>query len=270
MLPTPQCRALGAEAVKGMPSVIAKTAASRDPAYAAEIRLIHTARNSLALAEDSYRGIILRFSSMRTDSSAKLTGPERQKVIEHFRTLGFVATAKKPIVALAERRGGRANPDYRPQVGKLSALWYALYQLGIVHNGSREACEAFVCRNTGIQVMRWNHAEDLRTAIECLKGWGEREGYVAKAYASTPPTPQEGSYKPGLIDAQWERLKTLGAFKYGIHAGLDTWLHKMGWPVSHPSFLEDESAEEAIRRLGSWLRRISPKPVDADDGGPDG
>jgi hypothetical protein len=248
----------------------AAKATYRDPAYAAEIRLIHTARNALALTEDSYRGIILRFSDMKTDSSAKLTGPQRRKVIEHFRTLGFIATAKKPVVALADRRGGRANPDYRPQVGKLSALWYALYQLGIVRDGSQEACAAFVRRHSGIQVMRWNHAEDLRTAIECLKGWGERMGYSAVAYTSATGTPQEGSFKPGLIEAQWERLKALGAFRHGAHAGLDTWMHKMGWPVSHPAFLEDVSAEEAIRRLGSWIRRITPASPDHSEGAGDG
>jgi hypothetical protein len=239
-------------------SAVRPTQASSSPARTAELALIHTAKKSLALADDSYRAIILRFSSMRTDSSATMTGAERRKVIEHFRALGFVATSRKPKTA-ADRRA-----DYRPQAQKLSALWYSLYQLGVVRDPGQEACAAFVCRHTNISVMKWNDPEDLRRAIECLKAWCEREKYLPNPFTSLHPMPQEASYKPGLIAAQWDRLIRLGAFRTGIFADISTWLHYQGWPVSAPHFLEDDAAEEAVRRLGQWIRRISKAE------GPDG
>lgn len=251
--------------------------AARDPAYAADIKLIHTAKKALALTDDSYRAIIWRFSGNSTDSSAKLTGPQRRDVIEHFRTLGFKPEARRPgsVVGGPYRRGGHSHKrqaarpaePYRAQVGKLQALWFSLYQLGVVRENTSAACEAFVRRHTGIQALRWNDAEDLSRAIECLKGWCQREGYDPQPSKPVPeaPAPQDGRYAPGLIHAQWWRLIRLGAMRHGATAGLDTWLNNQGWPVNDPSFLEDDAADEAIRRLGQWLRRISA--VEDRDGG---
>jgi len=240
-------------------------ALTRDPSYAAEIKLIHTAAKALALTEDSYRDVIRRFSGNRTDSSAKLTPAQRGQVIKYFRELGFAPDGRKASISAvggpyrrgdhADRRVGRAAEPYRPQIGKLSALWHALYQLGVVRNDSREACEAFVCRHTKIEKFRWNHAEDLRSAIECLKAWCIREGYEPRVCDTA--SPQLGTYRPALIHAQWSRLIKLGAFKHGATAGLDTWMANQGWRVTSPCYLEDDAAEEAIRRLGQWLRRIS-------------
>jgi hypothetical protein len=226
-----------------------RSAAPSNPARTAELAFIHTAKKFLALTDESYQAIILRFSSMRTDSSGAMTGAERQKVIQHFRDLGFTTTAKKPKTA-ADRRA-----DYRPQAQKLSALWYSLYQLGVVRDPGQEACAAFVCRHTQISVMKWNDADDLRRAIECLKAWCEREGYWARPCDLAGP--QLGSYKPGLISAQWDKLIRLGAFRHAVFADIATWFHHQGWLVSAPNFLDDDAAEAAIGKLGVWIRRIS-------------
>ena len=139
-----------------------------DPVRNAELGLIHAAKKQLALSDDSYRGLIGRFSRGRSESSADLTAAERREVIEYFRSIGF-AKVGKPKSA-ADRRA-----DYRPQASKIKALWHSLYQLGHVRNESQEACDAFVRRHTGIETMRWNHPEHLELAIECLKRWAARK-----------------------------------------------------------------------------------------------
>ena len=73
-----------------------------------------------------------------------------------------------------------------------------------------------------------------------------------------------GDRGSGVVYCSW-RLIRLGAMRHGPTAGLDTWLRGQGWPVVDPAYLEDEAADEAIRRLGQWLRRISP--VEGADGG---
>jgi hypothetical protein len=139
---------------------------------------------------------------------------------------------------------------------KLRALWYSLYQLAVVRDPSQEALEAFVKRHTRIEAMRWNHAADLNVAIECLKAWCQRVGYDPKPCRALD-APQLDSFKPGLIDAQWDRLAKLGAFRTGIFARIDTWFAHQGWPVSSPISLSDDQAETAIRRLGDWLRKLA-------------
>ena len=240
--------------------------APADAARTAEIKVIQTARRALALTEDSYRGVISRLSGGRTDSSAKLTAAERRKVIEYFRSIGFGAAMKAKTPA--QRRA-----DYRPQAMKLKALWYSLWQLGVVEHPEQEALEAFVCRHTTVKVMKWNDAQDLQLAIECLKAWALRYGWKAEPFLGGDlQVPQEGSFKPGLIEAQWERLTALGAFRNGSFARLDTWLRNaLGLAVSAPWFLEDDAAEEVIKRLGHWIRKVvreSGDPTEGDGDGP--
>jgi phage gp16-like protein len=221
----------------------------------AELALIHIARKDLALDEAAYRALVSRMSAGRTESSGDLTDAERRQMIEHFRSCGF---KRKPG---AERgRGG----DRRDQSYKLRALWRSLYELGVARSPDDTALAGFVARHTGIDALRWNNASDLRLAIECLKAWCERVGY--KSASSRMAGPCAGRYEPALIRAQWERLIKLGAMKQGIHASLPTWLHNEGWAVSDPGFLAVADAEEAVKRLGKWLRRVARGQPDAEGG----
>ncbi|MEA2755124.1 MAG: hypothetical protein QOJ54_1413, partial [Aliidongia sp.] len=206
------------------------------------LALIHLAKKQLTLDDETYRALISRFSSGRTESSAKLEDGERTGLIEHFRRSGFGKT---------DTAAGRGN-DGREQAYKLRALWRSLYELGVANSPDDNALAAFVCRHTGRQAMRWNNAADLRIAIECLKGWCKRVGYQSTRATNGPCADR---FEPCLINAQWGRLISLGVFK-GEDPHLGTWLVE-GWGVIDPDLLQIEDAQEAVKRLGKSLRRYA-------------
>ena len=224
-----------------------------------ELALIHLGRKDLGLDDGAYRGLIARISRGRTDSSAKLTDTERRDVIEHMRRSGFQAKPKAPATKPAR------GDDTRLQAAKLRALWRSLYDLAVARVADDDALAAFVSRHTNRQALRWNSADDLGVAIDCLQGWCRRIGYAPL------PSQMEGPcfsrFEPSLIRAQWARLVKLGAFKHGNLARLDTWLRHQGYPAADPGFLTVADAQQAIRKLGDWLRRLAAERSDPGDGG---
>jgi phage gp16-like protein len=74
-----------------------------------ELARIHIARAQLAMDEDVYRATVRAISNQRTDSAKDLDYAEREKLLEHFRRLGwrdvqtgvrrkFTAAAKQPLM----------------------------------------------------------------------------------------------------------------------------------------------------------------------------
>ncbi|TWB58707.1 regulatory protein GemA [Nitrospirillum viridazoti] len=190
------------------------------------------------------------------------------------RSLKAMSPAQRDRLLSALRRdsGQARGVDYRPQAGKLRALWHALWNLGIVQDRHDKALAAFVCRHTQMKALRWNTEEDLQRATECLKAWCKRVGYEPKPCQSAPPpfppSPCAGLYEPGLIKAQWARLQRSGAMTTGIHANLETWMRNQGWWVSAPYFLEPWQAVTAVATLGTWLRRVArDHPMEGADVG---
>jgi phage gp16-like protein len=226
----------------------AMTAAARqlDPASERrrrELAFIHAAKKQLAMAEDAYRAMILRFSKDRTDSAGDLDQAERGKVMDHLRTFG---AGRKPRLG----RGG----DDREQASKLRALWRSLYQLGAVRDPSDKALASFVQRQTGIAALRWNRPADLAAGIEALKSWCLRLGY--RAHPCAVVGPMFHRFEPGLILAQWNRLRAIDALQ-GRDDGLGRWLMAMGYVEMIPERLPVDYAQDAVRRLGAWLRRVA-------------
>ena len=218
-----------------------------------ELAAIHVAAKNLALAEDSYRALVERFSGGRTDSAGAMEAAERTALLEHFRSLGF-ERAKPGAAARGARRA-----DVRPHARKLRALWLSLWQLGHVHDASEAALASFLERHTGLDALQFADVTALNVTIEHLKEWCLRVGFDPKPFRSIRPTPQEGSFRPALIRAQWDRLVALGVFRHGMHARLDTWMVKRGYLVGAPEFLSNELADKAIAELGRWIRQAQAK-----------
>jgi phage gp16-like protein len=70
------------------------------------------------------------------------------------------------------------------------------------------------------------------------------------AMKSGGASPQEA-----MILGLWEELRRIGAFRHGIHARLDSWMHRQGVHVSHPRFLSPHEAGPLIEALKKWLAR---------------
>ncbi len=127
------------------------------------IRLIHVAKRDLSMDDDTYRAILQRIG--KKESSADLTIPELEKVLEHLKRSGFKVRSKaKPSRPLAQ--DGESK--------KIRALWLFLHELGAVNNPSEEALAAYVKRIVGVDALQWINSEQAERLIETMKKWAMR------------------------------------------------------------------------------------------------
>lgn len=110
------------------------------------IRLIHVAKRDLSMDDDTYRAILQRIG--KKASSADLTIPELEKVLEHLKRSGFKVRSKaKPAQAKPSRPLAQDGESK-----KIRALWLFLHELGAVKNPSEEALAAYVKRIAGVRL----------------------------------------------------------------------------------------------------------------------
>lgn len=136
------------------------------------IRLIHVAKRDLSMDDDTYRAILLRIG--KKSSSADLTIPELEKVLEHLKRSGFKVRSKSKSAPKPEQ----AKPS-RPlaqdlESKKIRALWLFLHELGAVKNPSEEALAAYVKRIAGVDALQWISGEQAERLIETMKKWAMR------------------------------------------------------------------------------------------------
>lgn len=131
------------------------------------IKLIHVARRDLAMAEDSYRAVIVGASKGRTSSSKDLRVNELEAALDHMKRCGFsVKPAKK-----AQQSRPLANDQ---QSRKIRALWLSLHQAGKVRDPAESALASFVKRMTGVEALQWLTGAQASRIIENLKHWKDR------------------------------------------------------------------------------------------------
>ena len=136
------------------------------------IRLIHVAKRDLSMDDDTYRAILLRIG--KKSSSADLTIPELEKVLEHLKRSGFKVRSKSKSAP----RPAQAKPS-RPlaqdlESKKIRALWLFLHELGAVKNPSEEALATYVKRIAGVDALQWISGEQAERLIETMKKWAMR------------------------------------------------------------------------------------------------
>lgn len=142
-----------------------------DPKRNAQLAAAHAMKRELALSDDCWQGLCLRFSGSRTDSSGAMTAPERGALLDHLRGLGAGRKKSAAGTPAARRRFAAA-----PQRAKAWALWGELAALNAVSDGSETAFEAFVERQTRVAIGRLDGRQWNRV-IEGLKGWlGRKRG----------------------------------------------------------------------------------------------
>ena len=136
------------------------------------IRLIHVAKRDLSMDDDTYRAILQRIG--KKASSADLTIPELEKVLEHLKRSGFKVRSKSK----AAPKPAQAKPS-RPlaqdlESKKIRALWLFLHELGAVKNPSEEALATYVKRIAGVDALQWISGEQAERLIETMKKWAMR------------------------------------------------------------------------------------------------
>lgn len=140
----------------------------QDAARQRLIRLIHVAKRDLALDDDTYRDILQAVG--KKASSADLSVPELETVLEHLKRSGFKIRSKpKTSQAIPSRPLAQ---DAESQ--KIRALWLFLHQLGAVKNPSEAALGAYTKRVIGVDALQWLTQPQAARLIESLKKWAMR------------------------------------------------------------------------------------------------
>ncbi|BBQ83913.1 gp16 family protein [Kluyvera cryocrescens] len=131
------------------------------------IKLIHVARRTLGLDDETYRvflsTVVPGKSSCRDMSSAQL-----QAVLDALKERGF-----KPVSSKPKAPSGIA--------GKIRAVWFTMFNQGFVTSNDTAAIDAYVKRITrqqnggeGVAKLNWLRDEKARTVLESLKRWHMR------------------------------------------------------------------------------------------------
>lgn len=153
-----------------------------DTTQATDIKLIHIARQSLGLADDTYRALLAQYGNGAT-SSKDLTVSQRRHLLQHFKACGFKLRPK----------AGRVGSEWRrePQMRKLRALWYLLADGGHVDRPANgQACdsaiEAWAKRqlstdNPPLDALRFATGGQMSKLIEEMKAWCLRVGAAVEA-----------------------------------------------------------------------------------------
>ena len=172
--------------MKPVPEVINKKPFPKNPAPSSwdatrrrELGLIHIAKKHFeqthGMTREDYEHAIQLATGTTKTSAADLTNAERDKLLKHFKALGFEVV----------KRGGSKALD-TPQHKKLRALWYALAEKREVKRPWTAAdCDLAVeswAKRQGqgkvgtIERLRFADAFQLAKLIEELKAWGKRVG----------------------------------------------------------------------------------------------
>ncbi|WP_308719214.1 regulatory protein GemA [Komagataeibacter xylinus] len=137
-----------------------------NPARGAIYAKLHIARKELALPDEAYRDILHRITGHTSAKDA--TTPALEKVLAHFRTLGW-----KP------KKGSLSSSD-KPHVRMIYAIWKDMAPM-LTSGGTREALRAYVQRQTmtadhpaGITAPEFLDGVQGRKVIEGLKRWKSR------------------------------------------------------------------------------------------------
>ena len=135
------------------------------------IKLIHVARRTLKLDDDTYRSVLHRVAGKM--SCRELKVDQLEKVLKSLEEKGFKRTRPRSPV-----RRQREN-----DVGaKVRYIWQQMHKDGFIHDGSDTALDAFVAKMTvktndgkGIASLSWCRGDNLLMVLESLKQWHLRE-----------------------------------------------------------------------------------------------
>jgi len=121
-----------------------------------ELAAIHIAKKELGLDDDTYRDVL--WSICRVRSAAELDAYGRQRILDHFKSLGW---NNKHHKLNKKRPQHRPHPssDRMPLISKIDAL------LG---NRPRDYADGIAKQMFGIRKIEWCNPEQLRKIVAAL------------------------------------------------------------------------------------------------------
>ena len=213
------------------------TAPATDPRADADrpkraIKAVHACRRQVAGLEDedSWRDFLDATVGKR--SLREMTGRELGRVIDALHARGAPKQAPKARLKADGQALAAATRDPRT-AAKIRALWFSLWNLGVVRERHERALDAFVKRQTGVDRLAWLAGDQAYQVIEALKDWAARpveDGGAAVDWSDCPP-------RVAVLRAQWGRMQQLGIAVHQIDATID-----------------EEAADATIRAWGERIR----------------
>ncbi|HGY4723306.1 TPA: gp16 family protein [Citrobacter amalonaticus] len=152
------------------------------------IKLIHVARRTLRLDDDTYRSVLRQVTGKL--SCRELKVDQLESVLKMMENKGFTRTRSRSPV----RRQRETDVT-----AKVRAIWGQMFRDGFIRDGSDAALDAFVAKMTirtndgkGIASLAWCRGDNLLTVLESLKQWHLRE--MKTMLASGPGLPEKRGY----------------------------------------------------------------------------
>jgi phage gp16-like protein len=133
-------------------------------------RLLVVGKRALHMEEDSYRALLERHgASLIGDkySATTMTIDGLKAALDEMRAKGFAPQGKALATAAAWRK---------PRIAKITAIWCALADAGVIRNRGEAAMVKFCARITGKARLEWAESEDLNNCIQALRAWAQNTG----------------------------------------------------------------------------------------------
>jgi phage gp16-like protein len=133
-------------------------------------RVLMAGKRCLSMEEEDYRKILERNgASLIGDkySATTMTIDGLKAAIDEMRAKGFTPQGKTLATAAAWRK---------PRIAKITAIWCALADAGVVKNRGEAAMVKFCARITGKARLEWAESEDLNNCIQALRAWAKNTG----------------------------------------------------------------------------------------------
>jgi len=208
-------------------------------------------RKTLAMDEDDYRQGLLNTTGKT--SARECSDRELEMVLAWLKSKGARSRPKA---------GGKPTAQH-PVARKARALWISLYHLGVVHNRSEQALEAFAARQVGCERLAWMRQGQGDKLIEALKAMAERAGWRQRGLDGKPLHPIV--LNSHLCEVILARLKELGVAPDGW--SLETAAFRLcGIELGHGArVFAAEEMQRLAAALGRKLREAAPHAATAED-----
>ena len=136
-----------------------------------DLAQIHIAKAQLDLAEDTYRNLLMTIG--RVDSSSKLSAEGRQRLLAHFRKLGWKPAPPKNAGSTSHKQAEKRPTPAAENVGMVKRIRAQLISLGRLPNTYADgiAKQAF-----GVDFYEWCTNEQMHKLTAMLAVEQKRRG----------------------------------------------------------------------------------------------
>jgi phage gp16-like protein len=128
-------------------------------------RLLQVGKRDLHMADEDYRELLRRHGAKQKDgkySATTMSVAGLMQAVGEMKQKGF-----KPQTGGTDWR--------RPRIEKITALWMALFDAGVVKKPDQGSMVKWCARITRKTRLEWATSYELNACIEGLKDWAHRE-----------------------------------------------------------------------------------------------